>query len=131
MKKLFSQILSAIFGLWLASKFIQGVVVRAYPESNFFGILLTAQWQMILLLGIFIGLLNYFVKPLLRTFFLPLEIITLNAFSLAISAGLIWVVDKIFDELYVPWFYPLLYTTLIIFAINLVLQKFLVNNNYE
>ena len=130
MKKLLSQIISAILGLWIATMFVNGVVVKAYPESNFYGLNFSAQWKMFLLLGIIIGLLNYFVKPLLKTIALPLEIITLGLFSIVIQGGLLWVVDKIFDELYIPWFIPLLYTTLIIWALNIILQKFLITENY-
>lgn len=126
MKKLLSQIVSAIAGLWLAVFLSLGVVVRAYPDSNFFGFPITAQWQMFLVLGLILGLLNFFVKPLLKTLALPLEIITLGLFNIVISGALIVVMDLIFDELYVPWFYPLLYTTLIIWILNLILEKFLV-----
>lgn len=128
MKKLLSQIIAAAAGLWLATMFVPGVTVNAYPESNFFGIALTAQWQIFLFLGLVLGLLNYFVKPLLKTLSLPLEIITLGFFSLVINMGLIWILDLIFDELQTPWLYPLLYTTLIIWGINLILQIIFVKN---
>src|SRR3989339_27977 len=121
MKKLLSQIVSAIAGLWASTLLLPEVVVRTYPDSNFFGFSLTDQWQMFLVLGLFLGLLNYFVKPLLKTLALPLEIITLGLFTIVISAGLIWFLDKILDELHVPWFYPLFYTTLIIFVLNLII----------
>lgn len=128
MKRLLSQIISAILGLWLANQFVPGVVVRAYPESNFFGVGLSAQWQIFLFLGITLGLLNYFVKPLLKTLTLPLEILTLGLFSLVINAGLIWLLDMIFDELYIPLFLPLIYTTLIIWLLDIVIGFFLIKN---
>lgn len=129
MKKLLSQIVSAIAGLWLAVFLSLGVVVRAYPDSNFFGFPITAQWQMFLVLGLILGLLNFFIKPLLKTLALPLEIITLGLFNIVISGALILVMDLIFDELYVPWFYPLLYTTLIIWALNLVISRLFIKND--
>ncbi|MCX6721399.1 MAG: phage holin family protein [Candidatus Staskawiczbacteria bacterium] len=128
MKRLLSQIIVAVLGLWLASQFVSGVVIRAYPESNFFGISLTEQWQIFLFLGIVLGLLNYFVKPILKTLSLPLEILTLGLFNLIINAGLIWLLDKIFDELYIPLFLPLVYTTLIIWGLNIVIEFFLAKN---
>lgn len=128
MKKLLSQIVSAILGLWLATLLSLGVVVRAYPSSNFFGYPLNQQWQIFVALGIIIGLINYFVKPLLKTLSLPLEIITIGLFSIVINAGLLWIVDLIFDELYIPLYLPLLYTTLIIWILNLFLQRLLVKD---
>ena len=126
MKRLLSQIISATIGLWLATLFVQGVVVRAYPGSNFFGFPLTAQWEIFLVLGVVLGLLNYFLKPLLKMLSLPLEIITLGLFTIVINVALLWILDKMFDEFYVPFFLPLLYTTLIVWALNLLTQKILV-----
>ncbi|MCX6723019.1 MAG: phage holin family protein [Candidatus Staskawiczbacteria bacterium] len=120
MKRLLSQIVAAIIGLWLATLFVPGIIIRTYPTSNFFGFSLTAQWEIILVLGIVLGLLNYFLRPLLKALFLPLEIITLGLFTIVINMGLIWLLDKMFDELYVPFLLPLLYTTLIIWGLNLI-----------
>lgn len=126
MRKLLSQVIAAILGLWLATLFVPRVVIRAYPTSNFFGFALTAQWEILLVLGIVLGLLNYFLKPLLKSLSLPLEIISLGLFTIVINMALIWLLDMMFDELYVPFFLPLLYTTLIIWALNLIISKLLV-----
>ena len=128
MKRLLSQIIAAILGLWLATLFVPGVIIRAYPTSNFFGFALTAQWEIILVLGIVLGLLNYFLKPLLKTLSLPLEIITLGLFTIVINMALIWLLDLMFDELYVPFFLPLLYTALIIWGLNIVVGFFIARN---
>jgi putative membrane protein len=128
MKRLLSQIIAAALGLWLATLFVPGVIIRAYPTSNFFGFALTAQWEIFLVLGIVLGLLNYFLKPLLKAFALPLEIITLGLFTIVINMGLLWLLDVMFDELYVPLFLPLLYTTLIIWALNIIVGIILIRN---
>ncbi len=123
MRKLLSQIVSAVAGLWLATLLLPEIAVKVYPDSNFFGFLITARWQLFLVLGLILGLLNFFVKPFLKTLALPLEIITLGLFTIVINGGLIWIIDLIFDELSAPWFYPLLYTTLIIWGLNIVISK--------
>jgi putative membrane protein len=128
MKKLLSQIASAGLGLWLATMFVNGVVVTYFANSRFFGISLTSQWQMFLVLAITLGLINYFIGPILKTIALPLEIVTLGLFSLVINAGLLWFLDLIFDELTIPWMMPLVYTTLIIFALNLLIKKILIKD---
>jgi len=114
--------------LWLATLFVHGVVIRAYPESNFFGISLKAQWEIILVLGITLGLLNYFLRPLLKTLALPLEIVTLGLFTIVINVGILWLLDKMFDELYIPLFLPLLYITVIIWGINAIISFILIRN---
>lgn len=131
MKRLLSQIIAATLGLWLANSFIPGVVVRTYPASNFFGFSLTAQWQILLILGIVLGLINLFLKPIINTITLPLRIITLGFFSIVINMGLLWLLDIMFDELYVPLWLPLLYTTLTILLLNLVIGFFLNNKNED
>ena len=126
MKRLLSQIIAAIAGLWIATLVVPSVAVRAYPESNFFGISLTAQWEIFLILGIVLGLLNYFLRPLLKILSLPLEIITLGLFTIVINMALLWLLDMMFDELYVPFFLPLLYTALIIWGLNIIIGFFIV-----
>ena len=129
MRKLLSQIIVATLGLQLAVLFVPGVAIKAYPASNFFGFSLTAQWEIILVLGIVLGLLNFFLKPLLKALSLPLEIISLGLFIIVINMALIWLLDMMFDELYVPFFLPLLYTTLIIWGLNIVFQLILVKKS--
>jgi len=131
MRKLLSQIIAAVAGLWLATMFVPGVVVITYPTSSFFDFSLTAQWEIFVVLGIVLGLLNYFLKPLLKLISLPLEIITLGLFTIAIDMALIWVLDLMFDELTVPLFLPLLYTVLIILGLNIIVKSFLVNRDNE
>lgn len=130
MKRLLSQIIAATAGLWLANSFVPGVAVRIYSESSFFGFNLTAQWQIFLILGIILGLINFFIKPIINAVTLPLRIITLGLFSIVINMGLLWLLDVMFDELYAPWFYPLLWTTLIIWGLSLIIGFFL-NNKKE
>ena len=122
MKRLLSQIIAATLGLWLATLFVPGVVIRTYPTSNFFGFSLTAQWEIILVLGIVLGLAKLFFKTAFKNLSLPLEIITLGLFTIVINMALIWLLDIMFDELYVPFFLPLLYTTLIIWGLNIIIR---------
>ena len=129
MKKLLSQIVSAGLSLWLATIFVSGVAVTYYANSSFFGISITAQWQMFLVLGIILGLLNFFIAPILKIIALPLRIVTFELFTLVIDMGLIWFLDLIFDEITVPWMWPLIYTTLILWALNLIIQKIIVKKD--
>jgi len=122
MKRFLINIIAAGLGLYLAALLIPDVTVSVYPDSSFFGISIKAQWQIFLILGIILGLLNYFVKPILKVLSLPLQIITLGLFGLIINLGLIYIVDLIFKELYIGLWMPLVYTALIIWGINTVLS---------
>lgn len=121
-KKFLLNIIVAIAGFWLAFLVVPGIQVSMVADSGFFGFSLTQPWQMILLFGIILGLLNFFVKPILNAITLPLRIITLGLFSFVVNAALIWIVDAAFKEVSIPLWLPLLFTTLIIFALQVVLS---------
>ena len=122
LKKLLSHILSATAGLWVASSFVPEVEVRLLSDSNFFGIGLNGEWQVYLFLGVVLGLLNFFLKPILNLITLPLRILTLGLFSFVINATFIWAVDIMFLEFTAPLFYPILITTLIISIFSVLLS---------
>ena len=123
MGKILSQLVAGILGLWLAVIFIHGIQIRILPDSNFFGIPLTAEWHIIVLLGLILGLLNVFVKPVLKIIALPLRIVTLGLFGLIINMALVWVVDLIFQEISIIWFWPLFWTTIIIWLLGLITPR--------
>ena len=131
MKKVLLQIIAGIFGIWLAVLFIPEIKVSLSSNSNFFGIPLTLQWQIILLLGLVLGLLNFFVKPIINTITLPLRIITLGLFSIVVNMGMLWILDFIFEEITIPWFWPLFWTTIIIWFLNILIPKFIINRSAD
>lgn len=122
MGKLISQIIAGILGLWLAVSFLPGISLSVLSDSSFFGFPLTAGWQIIILLGFILGLINFFLKPILKLITLPLRILTLGAFSLIINMVLIWLIDLFFQEITIPFFWPLLWTTIIIWLLNFALS---------
>jgi len=123
MGKLISQIIAGILGLWLAISFLPGISLSVLSDSNFFGFPLTTEWQIIVLLGFILGLINFFLKPILKLITLPLRILTLGAFGLIINMVLIWLIDLFFQEITIPFFWPLLWTTLIIWLLNFALSS--------
>lgn len=110
MWNLISQIIAGIGGIWLAQKFVSGV--------EFIGPL-----QTLLTCGAILGLLNFFVKPILKAITLPIRIITLGLFGLVINMIMVWVADIIFLELIISGIVPLFWTSIIIWALSLTLSK--------
>lgn len=122
MTKLFLQIIAGILGIFLATKFVPGVSLEIIPgQSSLFGIEFTAAWQILVLVGCVLGLINFFLKPVLKIITLPLRILTFGLFSLVINMGIIWVVDILFLELVISGIIPLFWTTVIIWLISLLL----------
>jgi len=109
--KLFFQIIAAILGIFLATKFIPGVEFSGSVE-------------ILLLAGGILGLVNFFIKPILKAISLPLRILTFGLFSLIINMVLVWiVVDILFPEaLEIRGLTPLFWTTVIVWALNLIFE---------
>ncbi|MBZ1345033.1 MAG: phage holin family protein [Candidatus Nealsonbacteria bacterium] len=111
MKKLFLQIIVGILGIFLAKVFIPGVELIG-------GI------QILIFSGVILGLINFFIKPILKIITFPLKILTFGFFSLILNIAIIWFVDFIVPGLKIIGFLPLLGTTFIIWALNLIFLKF-------
>lgn len=118
------QIVAGILGLWLAQKFVPGVDFQGplfiFPRqlSDFSAFLRTLAF-----VGAFLGFLNFFVKPILKTITLPLRVITFNLFSLVIMMVLVWAVDIFSQELIIRGLKPLFFTTIIVWGLHFLLAK--------
>jgi len=123
--KLISQIIASALGIFLAVHFVSGVSLSIVPgQSEIFGIPITETWQMFLVVGLILGLLNLFVKPILNLITLPLKILTLGFFSLVINMAMIWVVDIVFLELIISGLISLFWTTMIVWGVNLFMGTY-------
>ncbi len=109
---LFLQIVGGVAGIWLAQRYVPGVEF-------------TGSLQALALAGVILGILNCFIKPLLKIITFPLKILTLGLFGLVINMFIVWVADIIFPELIIPGLIPLFWTSLIVWGINFILLKWL------
>lgn len=106
-RRLLLTIISGILGLWAASQFVPGV--------EFVG-----PWTTLILAGVILGLINFFIKPILKFVTLPLRLLTFGLFGVVINIAVIWIMDILFTELAIEGIIPLLLTTLIIWGLNLL-----------
>lgn len=109
---LFLQIVAGILGIWLAVMYV--------PRVEFIG-----PWQQLILVGAILGLINFFIKPILKVITLPLRILTFGLFGLVINMLMVWLVDIIFPELIIPGLIPLFWTSLIVWGLGFVLIKWM------
>jgi len=120
--RLILQIIAGILGIFLAAQFVPGVILEIIPgESEFLGIELIEKWQIFLLVGSVLGLINFFIKPVLKVITLPLRILTLGLFGFIINMLIIWVIDILFPELIIPGISPLFWTAIIIWGTSFLL----------
>jgi len=122
MERLFWQIVVGILGIYLGINFVPGVSVEIPPEGIIFlGIKLTAKWQVIVLIGIILGLVNFFIKPIFKIVTLPLRILTFGLFGFIINMLMIWLVDIFFPELVIAGIIPLFWLTIIVWVLSFLL----------
>ncbi|MDP3996059.1 MAG: phage holin family protein [bacterium] len=105
MSSIIFQIAGGILSFWLAVKFVPGV--------DFSG-----ETKYLIMAGAFLGLINFFIRPILRMITLPLRILTLGIFSLVIDMVIIWFISIAFPELVIQGLAPLFWTTLIVWVVG-------------
>lgn len=123
MKKLILQIIVSILGIWLAYNFVGGLHLKILTSSKIFNFQITKIWQLIILIGIFLGLINFFIKPIFKIITLPLHFLTLGISNILINLGIIWFLDWYFKELKFDGFLPLFLTTILISVLNLIIIR--------
>jgi len=109
MRELILQIIAGILGLWLAVQFV-------------FGVEFTGEIKYLFLAGVILGLLNFFLKPILNFITLPLRLLTFGLLGLVINILIIWLVDIIFSELKIVGIIALFWTTLIIWGLGFIIS---------
>jgi len=115
MGKLLFNIIAGMLGLFLAIKLSQSQAINFIQGIEYSGPLKT-----VLITGGSLGLVNFFIKPILETISLPLRIITFNLFNLIINMFLVWIVVDIFSPIEIKGIIPLFWTTAIIWLLTLI-----------
>jgi uncharacterized membrane protein YvlD (DUF360 family) len=80
----------------LIEKLLAGVIGMTASIYLLDGISYDGSFKTILLVGLAVGLLIFFIRPLLSLITLPLRIITFNLFAIVIMMFIIFIVDCIF-----------------------------------
>lgn len=112
MRGLITKILISTLAIWISDFLFAGVKVAEGIENLF-------------LVGVLLGLLLFFVKPILDLITLPLRLLTLGFFSILITMFLIFVVDVItLDKFEARGIIGLLETALVIWSLNIILPFF-------
>ena len=109
MTRLILQVAAGVASLWLATKIVPGV--------EFVG-----DVQYLIFVGFILGLINFFIKPVLKLLTLPLRILTLGLFGIIINMALIWIVDVLFIELVIPGIISLFWTTMLVWIVTTILN---------
>jgi putative membrane protein len=117
MRNFLTKIVSGVLGLWIAVNFVPGVDFTGSLKS-------------LAIAGCLLGLINFFIKPVLKTITLPIRMLTLGLFGLVINMAMVWAIDIFYVELVIVGIVPLFWTTLIVWGLSVVLDLFF-NRKHE
>ncbi len=70
--------------------------------------------------GLILGLINFFIRPILKLISAPLIVLSLGLFILVINMGLLWLLEYFVNELTITGLWTYLWGTLIIGMVNMV-----------
>jgi len=102
------QIFSNALAIFLAAYLIPGIV--------FAGDILT-----LFIAGLVLGLINFFIRPILKIISAPLIILSLGLFTIVINMFLLWVLEYLVPELAITGFWSYFWGVLIISLVNIFL----------
>jgi len=121
--KFLGSVAAGIAAIFLATKFVPGVSLQIIEgQSSFLGFKITQWWQLLVLIGFLLGIINFFIKPILDKITLPLKILTLGIFAILLDMAVIKCLDILFLEFKISGLIPLFWTTIIVWLINLLLR---------
>lgn len=108
-KNLISKILAGILGIGISCYFIEGV--------NYDGKITT-----ILFVGLILGLINFFIRPIIEKITFPIRILTLNLFTLVIIMLMVFCLDVLFPEnrFGIQGLKPLFFSSLIVWGLDIL-----------
>jgi putative membrane protein len=114
---------------WLITALALGAAVAVVPgirvESD-------SAWLTVAVMAVILGLVNAFVRPLLKLLSCPLILLTLGLFLLVINAVTLWLAAQLAGVLSIPFyvdgFWPAFLGGLIISIVSFLLSMFLIDD---
>ncbi len=101
---------------WLCNALVLGIVVWMFTTVNS-----GSTGELFVAAAIF-GVLNTFLKPLLRLLTLPLAFITLGLAWFAVSMLMLWITDALSNGLNIDGFWALVWATIVVGIVNFLLD---------
>ena len=107
-KKLVVQIVTNSIAIYIAAQLVSGFSFS--PENSFIP-LLTA--------GFIFGLINFFIKPILRLVSAPIIFFTVGLFTIVINIAMLLLLDYFVEELVIAGFWAAFWGMIVISAVNI------------
>ena len=94
----------AALGLWLASRWVDGIVIDT-PTT-------------LLLAGLLLGVVNAIVRPVVLLLSLPFLLLTLGLFLLVVNAAMLGLVSAFLPGMHVAGFWPAVWAALLVSVVS-------------
>lgn len=117
MKNWFVRILVSALAVLITAEILSGVEISGVPAA--------------LIVALVLSFLNTFLKPILLILTIPITLLTLGLFLLAINSIIILVADYLLDDFYVSNFWWAFLFSVILSLINSILGSMLGTNKEE
>ncbi len=108
LRPLATQIILGVALIWLASQYIEGVSFKGTLGE-------------LLFTGAALGVVNFFIRPIVNILTLPLRIFTLGLFAFVINMLMIWTIDIISANFDVVGVIPLFWTAMLFWGLGFII----------
>ncbi|MEA2098009.1 MAG: phage holin family protein [Patescibacteria group bacterium] len=110
--KLIIQILTNSIAVFIAAKVVSGFTLI---EDSF---------MTLLMIGFIFGLINFFIKPILKLISLPIILFTFGLFTIIINIAMLLLLDYFIPELTISGFWAAFWAMIVIGAVNIFIGAF-------
>lgn len=93
---------------------------NAYIEGGF----TTQGFVNLLIVVLVLGIVNTFIKPIIKVISLPITILTLGLFSFVISGAMVWITDKVLNTFTAGGFWGAVIFAVVLALVQIVLSIF-------
>ncbi len=109
-KSFLLQIAVGVLGFYLADYFLEEVQIESV--------------RILFYAGGALGIINFFIRPIIRIITFPLRLLTLGLFTFFINIAIVWFTQALFTQVSIEGLTALLYTTLIIWVLEFIIHSF-------
>ncbi|MDD3190725.1 MAG: phage holin family protein [Candidatus Pacebacteria bacterium] len=110
--RLIVRILTNAIAIYIASEVVSGFTL----EEDSFMVLLSA--------GLIFGVINFFIKPIVKLISAPLMLLSLGLFTIIINIGMLFLLDYCVDAIQINGFWAAFWAMAVISAVNIFIGFF-------
>lgn len=106
----------------LIFSYFSNLIALILAGNLIIGFVITSNFNNLLIAAAVFTLINLYIRPLVKMILSPVILLTLGLFTLVINAGMLYLLDILSTNVIVESTESLIYGTLLITAINLLLN---------